>query len=290
MRRYAAVQKARDASVIALLVGTLGVAAYLPLLAHLREKLVERGRRIYTISVGKLTPAKLANYAEIDVFVLLACPENSLVDAIDATRSRDFFKPIVSPFEMLHALKDEEDGGREWSGDYVLDLDRLAPTPQTAAPSTSDAQNVSDELAAQTGDLSLTAQGSVEPTAPADGEESSDEEPQFSLITGGYVSRPKRAGKNGSGVRQIADAASAGVVMVRSADGSLTRVLDSAAGAHLAQRSWRGLETRSSDDAPSVLGRGRAGIASGYADSGGTSEGQEGVGAITREQTQAGQQ
>jgi diphthamide biosynthesis protein 2 len=33
------------------------------------------------ISVGKLDLAELANFAEIECFVLVACSENSLVDA-----------------------------------------------------------------------------------------------------------------------------------------------------------------------------------------------------------------
>lgn len=35
----------------------------------------------YTIAVGKLNVAKMANFMEIDIFVLVACPENSLVDS-----------------------------------------------------------------------------------------------------------------------------------------------------------------------------------------------------------------
>jgi diphthamide biosynthesis protein 2 len=101
MRRYAAVQKARDADVFGILVGTLGVgspstcffillivilminelASYLPLIAYLRQVLANAHKKTYTISVGKLNPAKLANFAEIECFVLVACPENSLVDA-----------------------------------------------------------------------------------------------------------------------------------------------------------------------------------------------------------------
>ena len=31
--------------------------------------------------MGKLNPAKLANFLEIEAFVLVACPENSVLDA-----------------------------------------------------------------------------------------------------------------------------------------------------------------------------------------------------------------
>lgn len=37
---------------------------------------------------------KMANFLEMDLFVLVACPENSLVD------SQDFYKPVVTPYEM----------------------------------------------------------------------------------------------------------------------------------------------------------------------------------------------
>ena len=58
MRRYAAIQKARDASVVGLVIGTLGIHAYLPLLNELRRILTSPAsrRKVYTISVGKLNP------------------------------------------------------------------------------------------------------------------------------------------------------------------------------------------------------------------------------------------
>lgn len=46
------------------------------------------------MAVGKLNVPKMANFLEIDVFVLVSCPENSLVD------SQEFFKPVVTPYEM----------------------------------------------------------------------------------------------------------------------------------------------------------------------------------------------
>jgi diphthamide biosynthesis protein 2 len=66
-------------------------ASYLPLIAHLRQVLAHAHKKAYTISVGKLNPAKLANFAEIECFVLVACPENSLVDAKVLSISTSFF-------------------------------------------------------------------------------------------------------------------------------------------------------------------------------------------------------
>ena len=58
-----------------------GLASYLPLISHLRKLLAKAQKKSYTISVGRLNPAKLANFMEIECFVLVACPENSLIDA-----------------------------------------------------------------------------------------------------------------------------------------------------------------------------------------------------------------
>jgi len=59
----------------------LRIASYLPLIKHLRTLLARNRKKSYTISVGKLNPSKLANFLEIECFVLVACPENSLIDS-----------------------------------------------------------------------------------------------------------------------------------------------------------------------------------------------------------------
>ena len=61
--------------------GPTDSACYLPLISHLRQVIAGAHKKAYTISVGKLNPAMLAHFAEIECFVLVACPENSLVDA-----------------------------------------------------------------------------------------------------------------------------------------------------------------------------------------------------------------
>jgi diphthamide biosynthesis protein 2 len=289
MRRYAAVQKARDAEVVGLLVGTLGVQSYLPLLAHLRQLLTGRrpgeskttlssrsrknaGRKVYTISVGKLNPAKLANFQEVDVFVLLACPENSLVDAVDPTglRSKEFYKPIVTPFEMMLALDEE---GRGWTGEYVLEMERLLATQEQ------EEQDVA--VAARDGSLPLVASVARDAGEPEQRSDD-DDQPHFSLVTGKYVSRRKFR-HNNSNDDDDDDSASddqsterSGVISLRdstSSNGKMTRILDSANARHLATRSWKGLEQRLGLDEPSVLEEGRQGIAKGYAEADGTKEG-----------------
>ncbi len=98
MKRYYLVQQAKDSSVIGIVVGTLGVAHYLSVIEHLKTIIKQADKKYYTFVVGKLNVAKLANFQEIDIFVLVACPENSLID------SKDFYKPIITPFELEIAL------------------------------------------------------------------------------------------------------------------------------------------------------------------------------------------
>jgi diphthamide biosynthesis protein 2 len=74
--------------------------------------------------VGKLNPAKLANFIEIECFVVVACPENSVIE------SKEFFRPIVTPYELELALQTTQPS---WGRDYVLDFDRLLADTAAAA-------------------------------------------------------------------------------------------------------------------------------------------------------------
>ncbi|XP_074858624.1 2-(3-amino-3-carboxypropyl)histidine synthase subunit 2 [Carettochelys insculpta] len=116
-RRLYLVERARDARVVGIVVGTLAVAGYLSLLEHLRDVLRRAGKRSYTLAMGKLSPAKLANFLEVDVFVLVACPQNSLLD------SKDFHRPVVTPYELELACNP----ARQWGSLYVTDFRDLLP-------------------------------------------------------------------------------------------------------------------------------------------------------------------
>ncbi|KAJ3519511.1 hypothetical protein NM688_g9292 [Phlebia brevispora] len=221
MRRYVAVQKARDADVFGILVGTLGVASYLPLISRLRSLLARAHKKSYTVTVGKLNPAKLGNFLEIECFVLVACPENSMIEA------KDFLRPIITPYELEIALQPEP----QWTGEYILDFGKLALK-------------------------------GIEET-PGEGSEDEDR-PMFSLVTGQYRSA-KRYGDHTTPTTDEAQDGSSAVVL-RNQDGTVAVMPDSAAAQFLQSRTFRGLETRIGEDAPSVLEQGRSGIARGYED------------------------
>lgn len=229
MRRYAAVQKARDADVFGILVGTLGVASYLPLISRLRTLLARAQKKCYTLAVGKLNPAKLGNFLEVECFVLVACPENSIVDA------REFLRPIVTPYELELALQPEP----AWTGRYVLDFAKLA------------LQDASGD-----GDAECTV-------ARGEDEDEDEDRPMFSLVTGTYR-QAKRYGAAAPDASPSNDADAPQAVVLRNQESALSVLPDSAASQFLQARTYRGLETRIGEDAPSVLEQGRSGIARGY--------------------------
>ncbi|KNC98973.1 diphthamide biosynthesis protein 2 [Spizellomyces punctatus DAOM BR117] len=238
MRRYYMVQSAKDANVIGIVVGTLGVASYLSVINHIKRLIIASGKKPYVLAVGKPNPAKLGNFLEIDCFVLVACPENSLLD------SRDFLRPIVTPFELELALV----RGKEWTGDYETDLTVLASRLQSGAD---DFDNGADD------------------------EASSDEEPYFSLVTGGYKQATRYLSTSNVPTRSSRSVEDApGQLTLRNAETGLTKLsTQSAAAQYLNERrTFRGLVPDVGNTDVTVAVDGRRGIARGYVGETGKSE------------------
>lgn len=70
--RYYLVQRAREAGVIGIVVGTLGVQRYGSVVRSVRKMIEDAGRKAYTLAVGKVNVAKLANFAEVSLLSLLS--------------------------------------------------------------------------------------------------------------------------------------------------------------------------------------------------------------------------
>jgi len=150
-RRYYLIQKVKMASIVGILVGTLSQKRFRSVIDRVRLLVEASGRSCYTFAVGKVNVAKLANYAEIEAFVLVGCTESSVLED-----ERDFHVPIVTPMEMEVAF-----GKREWDGFY--------------------SHTFSDFLGVAENN------GAVAPLEN-DVDESDDDEPFFSPISGKYES------------------------------------------------------------------------------------------------------
>ncbi|TGZ72479.1 hypothetical protein CRM22_002067 [Opisthorchis felineus] len=136
-RRSYLVEKAKDAQKIGILMGTLSVRGHQCIVKRLQRLLKRLGRFYVTLVVGRLNASKLANLPELDLLVLVACAETSLLD------SREMLIPIITPFEMECALSSlaanaadpAGDGGlaaRVWTPDKIA-IDFLDLLPGGAA-------------------------------------------------------------------------------------------------------------------------------------------------------------
>eukprot|EP00741_Cyanophora_paradoxa_P003407 tig00000704_g3310.t1 len=226
-KRYHLVERARAADIVGILVGTLGVAGYADAVAATRALVAAAGRKSYTFVVGKPNPAKLANFPEVDVFVLIACEENTLMD------SKELLKPVVTPYELLSALAP----GWQWTGEYSTSFRDLLPMMQSARE------------ALLRGDA---------------GAEGDDEPLRMSLATGRMLKdRDSTAGRMAQADSASGEQAA---LVVREAAGALSTGVSSPAADFLQGRSFQGLEMRVGADAPQLAVKGRSGIASRYDD------------------------
>ena len=117
MKRYFLIEKPKDAERIGILVGTLGVSRFRNIIERVNTSIKKSGKKSYTFLVGKPNVPKLANFPEVDVYVMIACPENSIIN------SKDFMQPVITPFELDVALNE----GREWDGNFLANFHELLP-------------------------------------------------------------------------------------------------------------------------------------------------------------------
>lgn len=118
-RRYFYIEKCKDAQTLGLIVATLTSNGYLDVVKRLQTMAKSRGIKTQIISVGRINPAKLANFLEIDCFVLIGCPFNNMFE------SKEFYKPIVSVFEAEIALNPA--WYMRYPESYVTDFKELLP-------------------------------------------------------------------------------------------------------------------------------------------------------------------
>ncbi|KAI0102696.1 putative diphthamide synthesis protein-domain-containing protein [Nemania sp. FL0031] len=258
-RRYALVLRLATASIIGILVNTLSVKNYMSTISALREQIAAAGKKSYTIVVGKLNAAKLANFAEIDGWVVVGCWESGLVD------QDGLFKPVVTPFELALALQSDE--SRIWTGEWWGGIEgaenRVVPDLGSEEP-----QGPAEKESTTEG-----VEGSIS------GEES--EPPVFDLRTGKLVSnsRPMRVAIRSSPATMNGPQPTNGSTattpensstLVKRVTGEVALVNGVASpGAEFlrSKRTWQGLGSDfnpGEDETSTVVEEGRSGVARGY--------------------------
>ncbi|KAK5993015.1 Diphthamide biosynthesis protein 2 [Cladobotryum mycophilum] len=251
-RRFAKVLSLASAGVIGILVNTLSVSNYLSSIDLLRSKIAKAGKKSYTVVVGKLNPAKLANFAEIEGWVVIGCWESGLIEDDVA-----YWRPVITPFEMEVALMSEEEriwGGEWWGGIEKLKLEEDQEKKEGEIPKSHDGENETEEVAED----------------GVDGDESLP--PVFDLRTGKLVShsRPMQLTARPAGESNKASddnkQETAGALVKRIAGelASINGVASPGAEYLRSQRTWQGLGTDFDEEASTLIEEGRSGIARGY--------------------------
>ncbi|KAI9376671.1 hypothetical protein BJX61DRAFT_530679 [Aspergillus egyptiacus] len=266
-RRYAILTRLSTVPIFGILVNTLSVKNYLHIVEHVKEKIAAAGKKSYMFVVGKLNAAKVANFSEIGGWVVIGCWESSLVD------SKDFWKPVITPFELEFALKGDDE--RVWTGAWQSDFQSVLDQPQACSGDGEETNGATHQDEEKDDDMS-------EPeSAP----------PEFDFRTGRYVShtRPMResaarvsaesGSKGANAAIAAAEGPSAARALARRAKGDLAMIGGSySPGAEFlrSQRTWTGLgsdfdsaansvqyDSEGADDSTLVV-EGRKGIARGY--------------------------
>lgn len=252
-RRFARVLSLASAGVVGILVNTLSVSNYLSSIDLLRERIARAGKKSYTVVVGKLNPAKLANFSEVEGWVVVGCWESGLVD-----EDAGYWRPVVTPFEMEVALMGEAE--RTWGGEWWGGIEKLkarAPSDEADAEEEQDGHGDAPD-AEDAGD-------------GVEGEESLP--PQFDLRTGRLVSHSRPMQLTVRGARK--DAAADGTNSPEGRPGALARrvvgelasvngVASPGAEYLRSKRTWQGLGSDFDAEASTVVEEGRSGLARGY--------------------------
>ncbi|KIV77547.1 diphthamide biosynthesis protein 2 [Exophiala sideris] len=257
-RRYALITSLTTVSIWGILINTLSVKNYLDVLSHIQKQIASAGKKSYLFVVGKLNPAKIANFSEIGGWVVIGCWESSLID------SKEFYRPIITPFELDLAL--QSDDTRLWTGEWRADFQAVL------------------EDAAKHEEQARLSNNHDMPPSNSDGDdansgtttdsESESEPPEFDLRTGRYVSRSRpmqRIKQHQSSTQSGSDAGSS-KALTRRAKGDMISVngVASPAAEYLKEkRGWHGLgsdfEVKYEEESDGTrVEEGRTGVARGY--------------------------
>lgn len=231
-RRYRSVQQIKAAGTIGILVNTLSLKETAALLERTKKAITEAGKKYYMFVVGKPNVAKLGNFEAIDVWVILGCPQGGIILDND-----EYFKPIVTPYELELAFNDA------WTGKWLTQFDQVLKEYDSSQP-----------------ESSSTDENKESETGNRKGDNGEEEEPLFDLVTGRFVF-------NNAPLRQVQHLdLETGGELQKSSNALTIRNTVSTAAEHLQKRTWRGLGSDHAEitEEYAELKKGRSGIARNY--------------------------
>jgi len=231
----------------------------MPVITSLKKLFKEHGKKSYLFVVGKVNAAKIANFSEVECWVVVGCWESSVID-----EGREFWRACVTPWEAKTALEGGEGAGVQgWRTDFEGFLDDKEDKDV-------------DSGAIDAG----TEQTTTANDNPDEEEEVSDDEsapPVFDLRTGRYISsstplHPTRSHAKAPMAKITQDVVNGSQALTTTSKvKSLTMINNtiSPGAAYLHEkREWTGLGSDyheiEIDAQGAIVEEGRAGVARGY--------------------------
>lgn len=242
MKRYRYMHVARTAGCIGILVNTLSLRNTKETINKLSKLIKANGKKHYFFVVGKPNVAKLANFEAVDIWCILGCGQSGII----LDQYNEFYKPIITPYELTLALNPEV----TWTGKWILDFQKaLADCDQ-------EEENNRD-----------IHQDSIDQS-----DERESEAPEFDAVTGKFIStsRPLRNIVHLQIESPSTDSKDNSKELIKNVSGGvIIKGTVSTSAAHLQSRGWTGLgsdftEQEDYEEDGATLEQGIRGVARGY--------------------------
>ncbi|QLQ79904.1 hypothetical protein HG537_0C05530 [Torulaspora globosa] len=202
MKRYRNMHVARTAGCIGILVNTLSLKNTKEMINTLITLIRSKGKKHYLFVVGKPNVAKLANFEPIEVWCILGCGQSGII----LDQHNEFYKPIITPYELTMALQEEV----TWTGEWMVGFNEVLAT--IAQDKHSDHESTEDP-----------------------------DQPEFDAVTGKYVTTSKPLRQIRHLEIQDPEQENSSSLIQRVPGGVLIKGTVSTAAAQMQNRHWQGL-------------------------------------------------
>ncbi|CAD2093333.1 diphthamide biosynthesis protein 2, putative [Plasmodium vinckei brucechwatti] len=111
LKRYNLIEICKEANTFGIIIGNVNLCKNKELRLLINYILRKNGKKCFTIVTNKLNSPKLENFYDIEMYILLTCSENNLLEL------KDFSKKIINPYEFFVAYN-----YLEWDCNYLFDF------------------------------------------------------------------------------------------------------------------------------------------------------------------------
>ncbi|EUD66427.1 hypothetical protein C922_03061 [Plasmodium inui San Antonio 1] len=118
LKRYSLIEKCKLVDTFGILIANVNLQKNREMKRSLSYILRSRGKKCFTIATNKLNGPKLENFSDIEMYILLSCPEKSFLEL------PDFSKKIINPCEFFIAY-----GYMDWQCGYLFEFFHLLAVP-----------------------------------------------------------------------------------------------------------------------------------------------------------------